>query len=239
MGYEATPGYLDNAASTATDPRVLEAMLPFLGAECANPSSVHGPGVRARAAVERARELLMEGVTRKPRRVVFTSGGSEANNLGIGGFARLRRGPVVCSEVEHPSAWRAAEQAAAELEVPLERVRVDADGRIDLDHLDSLLSPRTGLVALIHGQNETGVLQPIAAAAERVRRKAPRALIHVDAVQSFGQGRNFDPRICDRERERRLHHLGATGQRYDHSHAYIRLWLAGSNRQPTNHDVHT
>ncbi|MBI4881588.1 MAG: cysteine desulfurase [Planctomycetes bacterium] len=190
MRSRAASVYLDHAASTPLDETVLEAMLPYLRAEHANPSALHAPGVSARRALEAARERVLGAVSGRPGKLVFTSGGTEANNLAILGFGRARPGGrIVCSAVEHPSAARAAQAAAAESGIACARVQVDADGRFDLEHLAEQLSEKTSLVALIHGQNEIGVLEPIAEAAEIVRRLAPRAHLHVDAVQSFGKVR--------------------------------------------------
>lgn len=185
------PLYLDHAATSPLDAAVLDAMLPYLGAEAGNPSSVHGPGVRARAGVERAREQLsgaVRGVAGRAARVTFTSGGTESNNLAVLGFVRARRTErVVTSAVEHPSVRKAAAAAAAEANVPHVEVPTDSRGVLDLDAFAEALTPRTTFVALIHGQNETGVLQPIAAAARVLRERSPRAHLHVDAVQSFGK----------------------------------------------------
>lgn len=185
--------YFDHAATSPLDAAVLEEMLPYLRIETGNPSSVHGPGVRARAALERARERIRDAVTGVSGRsgsVTFTSGGTEANNLAVLGFVRARRTDrVVTSAVEHPSVRKAATAAAAEAGIPHVEVETGPDGALDLERLAAALSPKTTFVALIHGQNETGVLQPISAAARVVRAAAPRAHLHVDAVQSFGKVR--------------------------------------------------
>jgi len=186
MSYASQTAYLDNAATTPLDGRVLEAMLPFLKGEFGNPSSVHAPGVAARRALERAREQVQAALG--PARIVFTSGGTEANNLAIQGFCRLRRGDrIVISSVEHPSCHQAAAQAAELAGIPCRTVRVLPTGRLDLEHLAEELTARTSVVALIHGQNEIGTLQPVLEAAALVRARAPRAHLHVDAIQTFGK----------------------------------------------------
>jgi cysteine desulfurase len=181
--------YLDNAATTPADPAAVEAMLPCFGAEWANPSSVHGAGVRARRLVERAREQVARAVAPNvPCRVVFTSGGTEANNLALLGLSGVRRGDtLVVSAVEHPSVREAARAAAARHGLELREAPVDAHGVLDLERFAALVGPGTALVALIHGQNETGVLQPVVEAARLLRERAPRAFLHVDAIQSFGK----------------------------------------------------
>ncbi|MFG0318501.1 MAG: cysteine desulfurase family protein, partial [Planctomycetota bacterium JB042] len=182
---------LDHAATSPLDAAVLDEMLPYLRSESANPSSVHAPGVRVRAAVERARERVLEAVAGGAGRggtVTFTSGGTEANNLAVLGFVRARRTDrVVVSAVEHPSVRNPAAVAAEEAGVPCVAIPTDPAGSLDLDRFAEALGEKTTFVALIHGQNETGVVQPIAAAARVVRARAPRAHLHVDAIQSFGK----------------------------------------------------
>ena len=185
------PVYLDHAATSPVWPEVLDAMLPYLRGEFANPSSVHAPGVRARRALDEARERVTAALgaapaADRPVEVTFTSGGTEANNLAVLGFVRARATDrVVTSAVEHPCVRLSAAAAAEERAVPHVEVPTDRDGVLDLDALAAALTEKTTFVALIHGQNETGVRQPIARAAAVVRRRAPRAHLHVDAVQSF------------------------------------------------------
>lgn len=188
MSYDNSTAYLDNAATTPLDPEILEAMLPYLTREQGNPSSVHGPGVAARRAVESAREQVSSALGSRLTEVVFTSGGTEANNLALAGYARLRKGDqIVISAVEHPSVHQAAEAVSSQLNLRCRQVRVDRSGRLDLDHLADQLTEKSSLVALIHGQNEYGSLQPIFEAAAIIRQRAPRAHLHLDAVQSFGK----------------------------------------------------
>lgn len=180
--------YLDHAATTPVDAAVLEAMLPYFSREFANPSSAHAAGLRARRAVETAREQIAAAASVPPAEVVLTSGGSEASNLAICGLGRARKGDqVLASVVDHPASRRAAAALAELTGMPYREIPVDRSGRLDLGRLAELLTPKTALVALIHGQNETGVLQPIAAAAALLRERSPRAFLHVDAVQSFGK----------------------------------------------------
>lgn len=183
------PVYLDHAATTPLDPAVLDAMLPYLRDEFANASSMHAAGVRARAAVDSARDQVLRAIgSRRKARLVFTGSGTEANNLAVIGAARARRGDrIVLSAVEHPSVARPAAAASRECGIPAVEVAVDARGVLDLAALDAALTEKTSFVALIHVQNETGAIQPIAAAAEVVRAKARRAHLHVDAIQSFGK----------------------------------------------------
>jgi cysteine desulfurase len=180
--------YLDYAASAPLRPEVLAAMRPFLEAPVANPSSQHGPGRAARAAVETAREQVAALVGAEPGEVVFTSGGTEADNLAVKGTV-LASGPdarhLVVSAVEHHAVLDAAEWAASEAGATLDLAPVDARGRLRLDRLAELLRPgRTALVAVMAANNEVGTVQPVAAAAELAH--AASAALHCDAVQAAG-----------------------------------------------------
>jgi cysteine desulfurase len=184
--------YLDNAATTRVDPDVLAALLPWLADEYGNPSSIHALGVRARAAIERAREQVARAIIgrstppAKPR-VVFTGSGTEANHLAIHGFTERRGDRLVASAVEHPSVRAACERLAAKRGIEFVTVAVDRHGRLDLAALRESLTRDTLLVAVMHVQNELGTIQPIAETAQLVRELAPRAHFHVDAIQSLGK----------------------------------------------------
>jgi cysteine desulfurase len=180
--------YLDYAASAPLRAEALAAMLPLLERPAANPSSQHGQGRAARAAVETAREQVAALVGAAPAEVVFTSGGTEADNLAVKGtiLARPRdaRG-LVCSAVEHhavldPAAWAEADAGAR-----VDLAAVDGVGRVELDRLAGLLEPgRTALVAVMAANNEVGTGQPVAAAAELAH--AAGAVLLCDAVQAAG-----------------------------------------------------
>ena len=180
------PIYLDYNATTPVHPEVVEAMLPYLREHFGNPSSAHVYGARARAAVTRAREQVAALIGCAADEVVFTSGGTEANNLAIRGTigVRDRRQHIVTSVIEHPATARPCawlERAGHSVT----RVGVDAEGRVRLDEVGASISDETALVTIMHSNNETGVLQPISeivALASRVG-----ALTHVDAAQSVGK----------------------------------------------------
>ena len=181
--------YLDNAATTPLAPAVREAMRPFLEEEFGNPSSRHPLGARASAALEAARRSVAERVGARPEGVVFTSGGTEANNLGVLGFARARRRHgrgVVIGPGEHASVQNAA-AALADEGFSVEQVRATAGGGLDLDHLASLLDEHTVLVSQMAVSNELGVVHPVERVARLVRASAPNAWLHVDAVQALGK----------------------------------------------------
>lgn len=170
------PVYLDYNATAPLKQPVIEAMTAAL-AECGNASSVHRFGRLARRAVETAREDVAALVAAEPRQVVFTGGGTEANNLAIAAAGAGRR--ILVSAIEHESVLKAAPDA--------ELIPVDSDGVADLATLQTLLArdPRPALVCLMLANNETGVIQPVAQAARLAHEHG--ALIHCDAVQAAGK----------------------------------------------------
>ncbi|HVB06258.1 MAG TPA: aminotransferase class V-fold PLP-dependent enzyme [Acidimicrobiales bacterium] len=171
--------YLDHAATTPLHPEALAAMLPFLGAEFANPSSSHRAARQVRSAVDEAREQLAELFGCAASEVVFTSGGTEADNLAVKGAAAARAGAVVVSAVEHHAVLGAAARVGATT------APVDGDGLVDPAEVAALLGPDGVLCSVMAVNNETGVVQPVADVAEAVHDRAPRALVHCDAVQAF------------------------------------------------------
>lgn len=179
--------YLDNAATTAPDPRVIAAVHDALVQCWGNPSSSHQLGLEAERAVRVARERVAARLEVAPERVTFTSGGTEALALALLGAARQRPRPghVLVSAIEHAAVQRTAEQLRAAGHT-VETIPVEHSGCVDPDRLAGLLRADTLLVAVMHVNNETGMVQPIEAIAERLRRSHPQARLLVDAVQSFG-----------------------------------------------------
>ena len=182
--------YLDHAASTPPSAEVRAAMRPWLDEEFGNPSSRHAPGARAAAALDQARARVARALAVRPEHVVFTSGGTEANNLGVLGalsLGALRRGArILIGATEHPSV-RLAAQAAAELGARVETLELAPDGAFDLAALERRLDADVALVALMLANNEVGTVHPVREVARRVRARAPEARVHVDAVQAFGK----------------------------------------------------
>jgi len=182
--------YLDNAATTPVRPEVLEAMLPYLGKEAfGNPSSAHRFGRAARAAVEEAKRAIAEAVRAEPNQVVFTSGGTEADNLAIIGAAlaaRDRDGPfrVAVSATEHKAALAAA-HAVKHLGGEEVILPVSASGLVDNRALDSVLDEGVALVSVMWVNNEVGTVQSVADVANRCCDAG--VLFHSDAVQAFGK----------------------------------------------------
>ena len=181
-----SPVYLDHNATTPLLPEVVDAMLPYLRTHFGNPSSGHAYGREAKEAVERARAGVATLLDCDPSEIVFTSGGTESNNLAIRGVleARPERRHVVTSAIEHPAveapcAWLEARGAA------VTRVGVDADGRVSPAAVAGALRDDTALVTVMHANNETGVVQDVAAIARAARERG--ALVHTDAAQSAGK----------------------------------------------------
>lgn len=178
--------YLDHAASTPIHPVVADRMHQLLADEFANPSSLHAPARSARKIIEEARETLADALGGRPDEIIFTSGGTEADNLAVLGVARRRRrdgrSNIVISAGEHHAVLDAAQALRTEgTEVRI--APLDAHGRTDLDALATLVDARTALIAVMAANNETGVIQPVEAVAEVAR--AHGAALHSDAVQAL------------------------------------------------------
>jgi cysteine desulfurase len=184
------PVYLDHAATTPVRPEVLEAMLPYLTNQAfGNPSSAHRFGRAARAGIEQARREVAQAVGAEPNQVIFTSGGTEADNLGIIGaaLAARDRGGEVCavvSAIEHKAVLAAA-HAVCHLGGREVVLPVDEDGQVSLAALDEALADRPAVVSVMWVNNEVGVIQPVADVAARCR--AAGVPFHTDAVQAFGK----------------------------------------------------
>jgi cysteine desulfurase len=183
----STPVYMDNAATTPLDPRVLEAMLPHLSARRGNPSSLHAPGADAREAMEDAREAAAELIGASLEDIVFTGGGTEADNLAVLGLARAaspEKRHAVVSRVEHAAVRESARRLQSEgFEVTW--IRVDKEGLVDPAELESALRPQTALAAVVWANNEVGTVEPIEELAGIcAERDVP---LHADAVQAAGR----------------------------------------------------
>jgi len=180
------PAYFDHNATTPVHPEVLEAMLPYFCERFGNPSSQHAYGVEARAAVERAREAVASAIAASADEIVFTSGGTEANNLAIFGTSAARpdRHHVVTSAVEHP----AIQAPLARLErerAKVDRLGVDARGRVRAEDARAVMTESTLLITVMHANNETGAVQPIKELSSMAHDVGAAA--HTDAAQSMGK----------------------------------------------------
>jgi cysteine desulfurase len=183
--------YLDYNATTPVDPRVLEAMLPFLGDNFGNAGSVHSAGQRARAAVDSARESVAALIGAKLSEVIFTSGGTEADNLAVFGAVAASTKPrkhVITTAIEHHAILHGCEELSRQgVEVTVVPVTTsrDSQGIVDPEAIRRALRPETVLISVMHANNELGTIQPI----EEISRIAAEAevLFHSDAVQSAGK----------------------------------------------------
>ena len=180
------PIYLDYQATTPVDPRVVEAMLPFLTSEFGNPSSAHAYGRAAAQALETARGQVAALIGAHPDEVVFTSSGTESNHLALTGTAQAARATgrgehTITTTIDHPATQATCDQLG-QAGFHITRLPVRADGRVDPGDLEHALQPDTVLVSVMHANNEIGTLQPLAELAALTRRRG--VLLHSDAAQS-------------------------------------------------------
>lgn len=179
------PVYLDHNATTPLDPLVREAMLPWLGARFGNASSRHEYGRAARKAIDEARSRVAAAVNAHPTEVIFTSGGSEANNLFIkGAAAMMKPGLVALSAIEHPCVREPARQLMRSGWC-CEEIAVDGSGRIDPQAFDRVLADKPRIVSVMLANNETGVIQNVEVLAGAIRKRG--GWMHCDAVQALGK----------------------------------------------------
>ena len=186
-----TPIYLDYNATTPLDPRVVEAMQPFLRERFGNPSSGHDHGMACREGLEHAREQLAGLLGCASPEVIFTSGGTESNNTVLvrGGRQARRRAATWWSRPWsiRPS-WSRVAWLEAKRGVTVSVVGVDGYGRVDpAADVEAALTDRTVLVSVMHANNEVGTIQPVREIADRVRARVPGVLVHSDAAQSLGK----------------------------------------------------
>jgi cysteine desulfurase len=179
--------YLDHAATTPMVPDAVEAWLEVAGAADGNPTGMHAEARRARRRLDDARDVLAAHLGARPGEVVLTSGGTESDNLAVFGVLGARSGqpgPVVCTAFEHHAVLRACRRASELHGVELREVPATTEGTIDLDALAAALTRDVSLVSVMLVNNEVGTVQPLAEVAELVRRRAPSARLHTDAVQA-------------------------------------------------------
>ena len=180
--------YFDYNATTPLVPAVRDAMLPFLGDFWGNPSSVHHVGQRARAVLDDLRDRAAKLLKAKPSEIIFTSGGTEANNLAIFGTARLLASKgkhIITSAVEHHAVLHCFDYLEAKEGFNVTRLPVDSTGRVSVAELKKSLRPDTTLVSVMAANNEIGTIQPVAELGEICRER--KIIFHTDAVQCFGK----------------------------------------------------
>jgi cysteine desulfurase len=183
--------YLDNAATTPVDPRVVEAMRPYWLEDWGNPSSVYAVGRRARRALDDARDRIAQVLGCRANEIVFTGCGSESDNLAVKGVALAQseqRGwrHVVTSRVEHHAVLHACEWLAAHLGFEVTYVDVDEFGRVDPARVAAAVRDDTALVSIMYANNEVGTIEPIAEVTRAVKARNSLTVVHTDAVQAGG-----------------------------------------------------
>lgn len=178
--------YLDHAATSPTDPRVVEKMLPYLTENFGNPSSIHSFGRESRKWLDGTREMIAREIGAHPNEIVFTSGGTEADNMAILGtaLAREQQGRhIITTKVEHHAVLHTCNRLE-EMGFDVTYLDVDESGRISAEQVKDALRDDTILVTVMYGNNEVGTIQPIDEIGDLL--KDHRALFHTDAVQAFG-----------------------------------------------------
>ena len=183
--------YLDHAATTAPDPRVVEAMLPYLRDHWHNPSSIYVEAQRSARAIDEARATVAACIGAQPTEIVFTAGGSEADNLALRGVVDATAGRATAGRGQHIVTTAVGHHAVLDTAEQLERegvevtvLGVDREGAVDPAAVEAAVRDDTVLVSVMHANNEVGTLNPIAEIARRVHDRNPRTAVHTDAVQS-------------------------------------------------------
>src|SRR5258706_8340051 len=187
-GLQNGPIYLDYNATTPVDPAVVEAMLPYLSTHFGNPSSTHRYGQAAPQALDLARQQIAQLLGCAPGEVVFTGGGSESDNLAIRGIALARRASgnhIITQVTEHPAILNICRALERLHDFRVTYLPVDEYGRVRPADVAAALGPQTILISIMHANNETGTLQPLAEIAEMAHRHG--VLLHTDAAQSVGK----------------------------------------------------
>jgi cysteine desulfurase len=183
--------YLDANATTPVLPEVVEAMLPYFTAASGNPSSAHQSGQRTRAAVERARGAMAKMLNAANKEIIFTSGGTESDNLALAGVLQPHvdageHPHLITTQIEHHAVLYAAE-AWEKRGVRVTYLAPNSDGAIEPDSLEAALTPQTKIVSVMLANNETGVIQPVGKLARVTKNFDPAMVFHTDAVQAAGK----------------------------------------------------
>ncbi|WHH59396.1 cysteine desulfurase family protein [Petroclostridium sp. X23] len=181
--------YLDNSATTKPYTEVVEAMVEMLTENYGNPSSLHIKGIHAERAVKKARQNIANALEVKSSEIIFTSGGTESNNIAIRGIAaasKKKGNHLITSVIEHPSVLNTYKYME-EMGYRVSYIQIDRDGIIDMKQLENELGDDTILVSIMHVNNEVGTIQPIKEIRDVLSIKKSQAAFHVDAIQSFGK----------------------------------------------------
>ena len=181
--------YLDNSATTRCSDRACQLMVDLLTKDYGNPSSLHRKGIEAERFVETAKKKIAKTLRVSEKEIIFTSGGTESNNLAIIGAAMANRragNHIITTSIEHASVENPME-FLKEQGFEITYLSVDENGIISLEELEEAVTEQTILVSMMQVNNEIGAIEPVAEAAELIKKKNPDTLIHVDAIQSYGK----------------------------------------------------
>lgn len=181
--------YLDNSATTRCSDRACQMMVDLLTKDYGNPSSLHMKGIEAERFVETAKKKIAKTLRVSEKEIIFTSGGTESNNLAIIGAAMANRragNHIITTSIEHASVENPME-FLKEQGFDITYLSVDENGIISLEELEEAVTEQTILVSMMQVNNEIGAIEPVAEAAELIKKKNPNTLIHVDAIQSYGK----------------------------------------------------
>ena len=181
--------YLDNSATTRCSDRACQLMVDLLTRDYGNPSSLHMKGIEAERFVETAKKKIAKTLRVSEKEIIFTSGGTESNNLAIIGAAMANRragNQIITTSIEHASVENPME-FLKEQGFDITYLSVDENGIISLEELEEAVTEQTILVSMMQVNNEIGAIEPVAEAAELIKKKNPATLIHVDAIQSYGK----------------------------------------------------
>ena len=228
--------YFDNSSTTKPLPSVVDIVVRTMTDDYGNPSSLHRKGIEAEQYVRKALRTIASVLKAEEREICFTSGGTESNNMAIIGaaLAGKRRGSrILMTSMEHPAVSETVRFLARQ-GFSFEEIPVDSTGRLDLDALEAALGDDVILVSTMYVNNEIGAVVPVREVAEKIHRKAPHALYHVDAIQAFGKYR-----ICPRQEGidllsvsgHKLHGPKGTGFLYIRRDAHIVPILYGGGQQ--------
>lgn len=181
--------YLDNAATSKVSPAVIEAVVKTMQKNYANPSSLHRKGLAAEKILTKCRKNLAERLNVKPEEIIFTSGGTESNNLAVRGIIeqhKQRGKHIITSPIEHSSIHNLMLQLEKE-GWEVDWLQVNKKGIVNIKHLKSLIREDTILISVMHVNNELGTIEPIKKIAKIIRNKNPLTFFHVDGVQAFSK----------------------------------------------------
>ena len=182
--------YFDNSATTCTFKDAADRAYAAMTQTYFNPAAAYGAAFAVEKQVNEARAFAASLIGARTEEILYTSGGTESNNIAVFGTLRPMRGikRIVTTEIEHPSVYETIQTAAKQFDAEIDYAPLNCDGTVNLDRLPEVLHPDTGLVSIMHVNNELGSVNDLDAIARKVRALAPNAVLHADGVQAFMKG---------------------------------------------------